>query len=589
MSYHRELEYTNTFIDKVVGLQFSLLSPEEIEKRSVAEIVTQETYEGDNPKIGGLFDPRMGVLDHGKVCPTDGLDNRFCPGYFGHINLAVPVLHIQFLPHIIRVLKCVCWRCSECLIDVDKSPHAKNISKKKGLHRALYVHSETKTVKRCGEKNSCGCGAIQPTNIKKDAGSIGRICAEWKSKDTDVEDKKMIWTADIILKILKRITIENAEAMGFNRYWCRPHWMVCTILPVSPPSVRPSVRSDSNTRMEDDLTHKLCDIAKTNRILKQKIEGGAPKNVIDEWTQLLQYHIATLIDNSQPGVPPAQQRSGRPLKSIRERLRSKEGRVRGNLMGKRVDFSARSVISPDPNLELDELGVPEKIATNLSIPEHVTTFNIKFLSKLVNKPNPYDSWPGAKTIKRKSDGQIISLKHIDSINFKLELGDIVNRHLVNGDIVLFNRQPSLHRMSMMAHRVRVMPYSTFRLNVSVTTPYNADFDGDEMNMHVPQSVQASIEIESLASVTTQIITPAQNKPIISFVQDTLLGSYIFTKYNLYFNKNQLNDILIATKLYNGEYLKPDLEKNTLEDDLPEWFPKSTYFHLLRDIEGKRKN
>ena len=582
MTYHKELEYGSN-IDRVVGLQFSLLSPEEILSRSVAEITTQETYEGDNPKIGGLFDPRMGVLDHGKICPTDGLDNRFCPGYFGHIQLAAPCLHIQFLNNITRTLKSVCWRCSKCLIDINNPDHQRILQKKKGIHRSNYIHVETKNVKRCGEKNTDGCGALQPNNIKKDSGSIGRICAEWKvtSKETDTRDKKIIWNAEDILKILKRISLEDAESMGYNRYWCKPEWMVCTVLPVPPPSVRPSVRNDSNTRMEDDLTHKLCDIVKTNRILKQKIEGGAPKNVTDEWSQLLQYHVATLIDNAQPGVPPAQQRSGRPLKSIRERLRSKEGRVRGNLMGKRVDFSARSVITPDPNIEVDELGVPKKIAKNLTIPEKVTEYNLEFLTKLVTKRGTYDEWPGAKSIKRITDGQIISLKHIDTENLQLEIGDLVNRHLLDGDIVLFNRQPSLHRMSMMGHRVRVMDYSTFRLNVSVTTPYNADFDGDEMNMHVPQSIQSSVEIRDLASVTTQIITPAQNKPIISFVQDTLLGSYVFTKYDQYFNEEQFNDILVATKLYDGVKPIPDLTAGIKIENLPNWFPKEKYYYLLK--------
>ena len=583
MTYHKELEYGSN-IDRVVGLQFSLLSPEEILSMSVAEITTQETYEGDNPKIGGLFDPRMGVLDHGKICPTDGLDNRFCPGYFGHIQLAAPCLHIQFLNHITRTLKSVCWRCSKCLINIEAPEYKRVLSKKKGIHRSTYIQVETKNVKRCGEKNDDGCGALQPNNIKKDSGSIGRICAEWKvtSKDLDARDKKIIWNAEDVLKILKRISPEDSEAMGFNRYWCRPDWMVCTVLPVPPPSVRPSVRNDSNTRMEDDLTHKLCDIVKTNRILKQKIEGAAPKNVVDEWAQLLQYHIATLIDNAQPGVPPAQQRSGRPLKSIRERLRSKEGRVRGNLMGKRVDFSARSVITPDPNIDIDELGVPKKIAKNLTIPERVTQYNLKFLTGLVTKVNAYDEWPGAKSVKRVADGQIISLKHIDTVSLQLEIGDIVNRHLLDGDIVLFNRQPSLHRMSMMGHRVRVMDYSTFRLNVSVTTPYNADFDGDEMNMHVPQSVQSSVEIRDLALVTTQIISPAQNKPIISFVQDTLLGSYIFTQYSQYFTEEEFDDILVSTRLYDGLKPNPDLTKGTEFTKLPNWFPKDKYYYLFKE-------
>ena len=582
MSFYRELDYQN-FVDRVGGLQFSVMSPEEIRRSSVAEITTQETYEGDNPKVCGLFDPRMGVLDHGKTCPTDSLDNRLCPGYFGHIELAVPVIHVQFYNYIIKILKCVCWRCSSCLVDLDNPAISSVLQKKKGFHRLNYVASLCKTVKRCGEKNEDGgggCGALKPTNIKKDSSSIGKVCVEWKTKDVDARSKKMIWVASDILKIFKRITESDAVNMGFNPNWCKPEWLICSVLPVSPPAVRPSVRNESNTRMEDDLTHKLCDIVKTNRILKQKIEGNAPKNVIDEWSQLLQYHVATLIDNSQPGVPPATQRHGRPLKSIRERLRSKEGRVRGNLMGKRVDFSARSVISPDPNIEIDQLGVPKKIAKNLTVPEKVSQYNKDILYQLVRRGA--DNWPGAKSIKRASDGQIISLKHIDQSQIQLNIGDIVNRHLMDEDTVLFNRQPSLHRMSMMAHRVKVMDYSTFRLNVSVTTPYNADFDGDEMNMHVPQSVHAANEIDNLASVTTQILRPAQNKPIIGFVQDCIIGSYMFTQYKQMFLREQVIDILMSSSWFNGDIPEPILQKGMKEKDLPEWFSYERYGYLILD-------
>ena len=580
MAFYRELDYKH-FVDRVGGLQFSVMSPDEIRRSSVAEITTQETYEGDNPKVCGLFDPRMGVLDHGKTCPTDSLDNRLCPGYFGHIELATPVIHVQFYNYIIKTLKCICWRCSSCLVDL-KNPTISSVLKKKtGYHRLNYVNTLCKTVKRCGEKNEeggGGCGALKPTNIKKDSSSIGKVCVEWKTKDVDARSKKMIWVASDILQILKRISEEDAELMGFNPNWCRPEWLICTVLPVSPPAVRPSVRNESNTRMEDDLTHKLCDIVKTNRILKQKIEGDAPKNVIDEWSQLLQYHVATLVDNSQPGVPPATQRHGRPLKSIRERLRSKEGRVRGNLMGKRVDFSARSVISPDPNIEIDQLGVPKKIAKNLTVPEKVSVYNRDILYRLVRRGA--NVWPGAKSIKRASDGQIISLKHIDCSQIELHIGDIVNRHLMDEDTVLFNRQPSLHRMSMMAHRVKVMDYSTFRLNVSVTTPYNADFDGDEMNMHVPQSIQTAIEIQNLASVTSQILSPAQNKPIIGFVQDCIIGSYMFTQYGQMFTREQVIDILMSCSWFDGDIPDPSIRSGTSTADLPEWFNHLKYGALI---------
>ena len=265
----------------------------------------------------------------------------------------------------------------------------------------------------------------------------------------------------------------------------RPEWAICSALPVPPPSIRPSVKQGGSQRMDDDLTHKLCDIIKCNNILKEKISQNARKEMIDDWTKVLQYHVATMVDNEIPNLAPSVHRSGRSLKSIRQRLKGKEGRIRNNLMGKRVDFSARSVITPDPNIELDELGVPYDIAKNLTYPEKVNKYNINMLKRLLE--NGYNNYPGVKSII-KTDETKISVTENNILNIELEYGDIVNRNLIDGDYVLFNRQPSLHKMSMMAHRVKVMPGNTFRLNVSVTPPYNADFDGDEMNMHVPQSI-----------------------------------------------------------------------------------------------------
>lgn len=580
MSIFQELDYDSN-IDKVIGVQFSVLSPEEIKRRSVAEIFTQEIYDGDKPKIGGLFDPRMGVLDHAKKCPTDQLDNRQCPGYFGHIELAMPVFHIQYMKYILQTLKCVCWRCSKLLISPDDHELRKILLKKKGVNRFVAVVSLCSKIKlRCGERNRDGCGAPKPI-IRKDTNGIGKIIAEWKIGEKETGDDKkytrLYWDAGDIHRIFRRITDEECEVMGFSRKFCRPDWLICSVFGVCPPSVRPSVRADNNTRMEDDLTHKLCDIVKTNRTLKSKLQHNTPKKVIDEWYQLLQYHIATFVDNTLPGIPPAQQRSGRALKSIKERLKSKEGRVRGNLMGKRVDYSARSVITPDPNISINQLGVPKDIAQNLTYPEKVTPYNLNKLKNLVQ--NGYDKYPGAKSIKRIKDGRIVSLKVINTENYELDIGDIVNRHLIDGDIVLFNRQPSLHKMSMMCHRVKVLDYKTFRLNVSVTTPYNADFDGDEMNMHVPQSIQTATELRELASVETQIITPATHKPIIALVQDSIIGSYLFTRYDNFLTKSEVLDLLIWIPSFNGILPDPDIlagsDENTINRDKP-WFPKYKY-------------
>jgi DNA-directed RNA polymerase II subunit RPB1 len=337
----------NADTERVAGVQFSILSPDEIRRRSVAEIYTNETYDGDIPKVGGLFDPRMGVLEHGKKCPTDELDNRHCPGYFGHIELAKKVFYMHYIKYTIKCLRSVCWRCSKLLISHNDPDAIKITNSSKGVNRFVAITDLCSKINICGVKNNDGCGAVQPQTIKRDA-AIGKLTAEWRKGDIgldEVEEEKkndekkeeiynqVVWDADDVERILRRITDEEIEIMGFNKKYCRPEWLICSVLPVAPPSVRPSVRADNNTRMEDDLTHKLCDIIKTNKTLKHKIATNAAKGIIDEWYKLLQYHVATLVNNSLPGIPPAQQRSGRPLKAIMDRLKSKEGRVRGNLMG----------------------------------------------------------------------------------------------------------------------------------------------------------------------------------------------------------------------------------------------------------------
>ena len=448
--------------ESIVGVQFSILSPDEIERSSVVEITTSTPYEGNEPKIGGLFDPRMGVLDNGKVCRTCGQTNHGCPGHFGHYRLTRPVYYIQFHAMIMACLKCICIRCSKLRIDKNSDAH-KDLLNRKGEYRWKEVLALSSNVKRCGQECEDGCGAIQPDKFTREG--IASIMAHYKGHQQSLE-------VEYVHRLFRRITDEDVDFMGLSRYWCRPDWMICTILRIPPPQVRPSVVQDNNQRSEDDLTHKLFDIIKNDKTLQAKIEGNSSKNVIDEMTNVVQYHVATLVDNEIPGVAPSAQRSGRPLKSIQQRLGGKEGRIRYNIQGKRVEFSARSVITPDPNISVAEIGVPLEIAMNLTSPETVTPYNLNKLYKLVQ--NGADTWPGAKTIVRK-DGRMISLKHVNANEIVLYEGDVVNRHLLDNDILLFNRQPTLHKMSMMGHRVRVLPYKTFRLNVLVTRPYNADF------------------------------------------------------------------------------------------------------------------
>jgi DNA-directed RNA polymerase II subunit RPB1 len=568
-------------VEPIVGIQICVFSPEEIERRSVVEITNAGTYEGTEPKIGGLFDPRMGVLDNGKECRSCGQTNHKCPGHFGHFRLARPVYYIQFLPFVQNILSCVCIRCSKLLVDKNFRKH---YLKRRGEARYREVLTASKEIKRCGQETEDGCGARQPDRYVREG--IARIVAEWEDATGNGEKQKQSLEVEYVLRLFRRVTDEDVDFLGLNRFWCRPDWMICTVLPIPPPQVRPSVIQDNNQRSEDDLTHKLAEIIKTNNTyLQPRIEAGAAKSVIDEWTNVLQYHVATLVDNQIPGVAPSAQRNGRPLKSIQQRLGSKEGRIRYNIQGKRVEFSARSVITPDPNISIAELGVPEKIAMNLTFPERVTKFtsehrgNLDKLYKLIrNGPNTY---PGAKTI-RHADGRITSLRHVNTKELVLREGDIVNRHLMDGDVVLFNRQPTLHRMSMMGHKVKVLKGKTFRLNVSVTAPYNADFDGDEMNMHCPQSYEAATELEEIAAVPHQILRPRDGLPVIGIVQDTLVGSYRITRDHVTLNRREFMNLMMWNRRFDGTIPEP-------KGDDGKWTGRQVLSQLLPPINLEMNN
>jgi len=434
---------------KVIGIQFSMMSPEEIRKNSVVEITSRNTYINNKPDIGGLFDPRMGVLEPGYICPTDGYNYIDCPGYFGHIELARPVFFIQHIKEIIKICKVICLKCSKLLIS---KKHHEHILEYKDSDRWQYVYNyiNKNNIRNCGDCNEEGCGCVVPS-IKMPVTTIATIHAEWKNKSkTDSTDPVIInLTPEIIIKIFKRISDDDIHFMGFSPVWSRPEWFVCQALPVAPPAMRPSVKHDAQQRSEDDLTHIYSNIIKANNELRSKLESNdTNSNVIDGLTTNLQYFVAMIANNKVKGSVPLQQRSGRPLQCIMDRLNSKFGRIRGNLMGKRVDFSARSVITGDPNLSIKQLGVPLKVAMNITKPVVVNERNMDFLTKLIQ--NGPDEYPGAKILQKKN-GENISLRYMDRDSIRLEHGDVVHRHMMDGDGVLFNRQPSLHRMSMMCH------------------------------------------------------------------------------------------------------------------------------------------
>ncbi|KAH9994498.1 beta and beta-prime subunits of DNA dependent RNA-polymerase [Russula vinacea] len=573
-----QFAHSSAPIRKVKEVQFGILSPEEIKAYSVVKVEHPEVMDetGHRPKLGGLMDPRMGTIDRNFKCQTCGESMSECPGHFGHIELARPVFHPGFIVKVKKILESICVNCGKLKADISDPNFADKIRHVRDLKTRMAVvwnHCKSKMVCEADEqrdegdldgdepkKGHGGCGHLQP-QIRKEGLKLFLQYKKPKDEDEDIktvhQDKRLFMPSEVYTTLMK-ISDSDLHLLGLSDEYARPEWMILTVLPVPPPPVRPSIAVDGGTmRSEDDLTYKLGEIIKASTNVRKSEQEGSPAHIVTEYEQLLQFHVATYMDNDIAGIPQALQKSGRPVKAIRARLKGKEGRLRGNLMGKRVDFSARTVITGDPNLELDEVGVPRSIAMTLTYPERVTPYNIAYLQELVRRgPNAY---PGARYVVRDT-GDRIDLRRNKQADAFLQYGWIVERHLKDGDFVLFNRQPSLHKMSMMSHRVRLMPYSTFRLNLSVTPPYNADFDGDEMNMHVPQSEETRAELSQIAWVPRQIISPQANRPVMGIVQDTLCGIRKFTVRDCFMDWSQVQNIMLWVPDWDGTVPTPAIIK-----------------------------
>lgn len=341
---------------QVASLQFTLLSPEEIKKLSKAKIITPELYDVDGyPVDGGLMDLRLGAIDPGVRCRTCGGRLKECLGHPGSIELARPVFHIEYIPIIELFLRCYCSECNKLMIkqkDIEKYKTIKDrLKRAKDSKKCPYCMAEQEKVK-----------LQKPTTFK-----IG---------------KKRLFPGEI-RDTLSRIPDNEVKLAGIDSNIFRPEWAVLTLLLVPPVTVRPSITLETGERSEDDLTHKLSDIIRSNQRLWENLNAGAPEVIIEDLWDLLQYHITTFFDNSIAKIPPARHRSGQPLKTIAERIKGKEGRIRHNLAGKRVNFSSRTVISPDPLLKINEIGVPLEISKFLTVNEKVNSLNIEKLKKLL--------------------------------------------------------------------------------------------------------------------------------------------------------------------------------------------------------------
>jgi DNA-directed RNA polymerase subunit A' len=481
---------------KIREISFSLFNPEQIKEISAAKIITPELYDIDGyPVDGGLMDLRLGVVDPGMRCRTCGGMLKECLGHSGKIDLARPVMHLKYIPLIELSLRGFCHNCGKLLLP----------------EKDLQKYSPSERAKKAKDTKKCPYCEEVHEKIRLD-------------KPTSFYINKKRLSPIRVREILVNIKDEELEKIGVDPKSCRPEWAVLTSLLVPPVTIRPSIILESGERSEDDLTHKLSDIIRANQRLWENLNAGAPEVIIEDLWDLLQFHVTTFFDNTVARIPPARHRSGQPLKTITERIKGKEGRIRKNLAGKRVNYSGRTVISPDPFIEINEVGIPYEIAAVVTVAETVNDLNLKRLKKLVEKGSEY---PGANYVIR-PDGKRkkISPELKEEIINELVPGYKVERHLQDGDIVLFNRHPSLHKGNLMAHYARVLPGRTFRLHPAAASPYHADFDGDEMNIHSPQTEEAKAEAKILLEVKQNLISPKNNSNFIGCIADSITGNYL---------------------------------------------------------------
>lgn len=486
-------------IRQIDRIEFAVLPNEEIINKSAFGRDNPGTefpdlYENGEPRKGGLADPRLGTIDINTICATCGFDTNFCPGHTGHMTLVDPFFHIGYIAHIKKILDCICLKCSRVLIHKNESKIADILKTKTGKTRLAEVYNSVKNINSCSK---CGTTVAKiRSEIKKTTATITLIA------ETDLENikdeaiqnlnlskKKLknVLTPEVVYDKLKNISDDDCIILGMDPKRTRPENMIHTIFLIPPLSIRPSAKGDflGGAQREDGLTHRLVDIVRSNyRIMKNRENGhdNVSKFSLDN-SNLCQIHIASYFDKDQISSQKGDQSKER---SLAPAIKAKEGRIRGNLMGKRTDFTARTVITSDPVIDYNEVRVPVKIAMTLTFPEVVGPHNIEYLTGLVRKGRT--SYPGANFVFQASN--IATGHHVRPLDLRikkeqveLRFGDVVERHLQTGDIVLLNRQPTLHKQSMMGHRIKVVnnpELMTFGLSVSICKPYNADFDGDKI-------------------------------------------------------------------------------------------------------------
>lgn len=496
-------------LDKVIFLP---ASNDEIRHHISKVMITNPINNVTFDKNGSLFDIRMGAFRNIK-CGTCHMSDKDCTGHFGHISLAKPVVNPSFLKNgLKKILSLYCFSCflKDCVCN--KEYNRENKIKRRKMSRGFKIRITT-----------------TPTNINRGGRKTIFMCEE--------EEVSLDELYALIKKIPREVFLKDFPHIKHMK--CLTEYVFIHDLLVLPISSRPPNYNNGEWR-PCHLSRLYMDIIKKSIQLKMK-EKFVHSTLLNEYHNELQNSIEILFDinNTRKILNTNVLNNG----GIRQRIDGKSGFIRKNLMGKRCEFSARTVLSGDTKLGINEIGIPASFAENLTIPVVVSVYNIDEIHKM-----------NIKYVTKKS-GQKYDMNVIK--NIKIEIGDIVDRKLINGDIVAINRQPTLHRGSMMACYVRIFPHNTLRLNYGTMLTLNADTDGDEINIHVPQDIESRTELEELMLASTQIVSSQSSVPLIGCTLDSLTGCYKLSKSFL--SENDFMDILFKLDL-DDELNHPDILK-----------------------------
>ncbi len=506
----------STSIDYFDYIRISIASPERILKWSYGEVTKPETinYRTLKPERDGLFCERIfgptkdwecycgkykRVRHKGIICERCGVevtDSKVRRHRMGHIKLAAPVSHIWFLKGIpsylgllldmtLKDLEQVIYFNNYVVIEPGESPF-KKLQLLGEEEYEDYITENEETELKVGIGAEAIKELLSEINVKELAEEIR---TELNGNVTSVQRKS---------KLIKRLRLLDALISSETD----PTWMVMDVLPVTPPDLRPMVQLDGGRFATSDLNDLYRRVINRNNRLQRLLEMGAPEIIVRNEKRMLQEAVDALIDNGRRGrtvVGP----NNRALKSLSNIIEGKQGRFRQNLLGKRVDYSGRSVIVVGPQLSLNQCGLPKEMAIEL------------FKPFVVNKLIERGYVQNIKSAKKK-------IERSEAI-----VWDILEE-VIDGHPVLLNRAPTLHRLGIQAFEPKLVEGRAIQLHPLVCTAFNADFDGDQMAVHVPLSIEAQTEARMLMLATNNILAPANGKPIITPSQDMVLGMYYLT-------------------------------------------------------------